>query len=214
MPVRKYRRRRAGVSDKRIKRVAKRTILRSTETKNHSEYDVSPVELTSTELTAVDLTNVGQGDGVSQRVGGSISPSSFFFRYNFYAKTSGVGDTIRITLFRWRGESAPTYSDILQLDASAPAKLVSHVTNDKGKKPYFTILYDRIHSVPPYASTYTGQSQHITVRIPASRLAKIKFDTSATTGPNHIYLLATGGTISGTGATSLNYSSNLSFKDL
>lgn len=214
MPARKYRRRRVGVTDKRIKRVAKRTILRTAETKTHAEYDATPIELTSTEMTARDLTDVSQGDGSSQRDGSEILPTSFFFRYNFYAKSTGVGDTLRIMLIRWRGASAPQYSDILQLSASAGAKVISHITNDKGKTPKFTVLYDRIHQVPAYANQYAGQARQMyTVRIPASRLAKIKFDTSATTGYNHIYLLATGVTATGNSATSFNYAQNLKFKD-
>lgn len=214
MPVRKYRRRKPQISDKRIKRVAKRTILRNAETKYHAEYDLTPIELTSTELTALDLTNVAIGDLATERAGSLIQPTQFFFRYEFNAKSSGVGDNIRVILFRWRGDSAPTFSDIMQLSSTSVAKIFSHITNDKAKKSKFTMLYDRHHEVPSYANSFSGRSQTVTVRIPMSRLAKIKFDSAATTGTNHIYLLAIGNNSTGVTATNFNYVSNLSFKDI
>lgn len=94
----------------------------------------------------VQLTNMAQGDGVSQRSGDSITVVSILVKAVFTTQTAGDNNFIRCLLVQDRQTNGAiaTIGDVL-LDASAQDNIVSPLNLDN--KHRFRVLADRYFEV-------------------------------------------------------------------
>lgn len=100
---RSSRRRPAGgagrATDSRIAKIAKRVVMRSSETKLHCDTTPAATMASDTAVAVYDLMQVGQGDTIDSRDGDQILAKSLQFR-GVVTLTSGVSSVYRIMVFR------------------------------------------------------------------------------------------------------------------
>jgi len=163
--------------------------------------------------TLFALSLVPSGDQQSQPVGDFIQPLRLMFNFSLYTVNSDIVTTVRLIFFRWIPSTvliAPVVASILE--APSAANVLSHFNFQL--QDNYKILQERqfqasgITVAPTVASNFGSTG----FRVPLSDNPEIEFTQTATTGSNHLYLLA----ISDSAVTPfpiLNFSTRLYYED-
>lgn len=167
------------------------------------DYDVSPF--------VEDMTNIAQGDTEQTRDGNVIKPYRLDIRYQLNGSS---GDVCRIMVIQWKQDTAvvsPTINiaisnNVFNSAVGSGTEYISPVDIDR--KPYFNVLYDRMIPLDSGAGlTKTG-----IIRI--TKMMGIHYNDSATTGKNHLFILATSDTNNASTPPFFTYVSNFLYKDI
>lgn len=221
MPIRKriYKRRPKAKSCKKALTKTQRSCVRkmiegSPEPKY---YNVTSTSLTTLAETTVDLSGISQGDGVVNRDGDMLDPTSLILRYRI-VRDSGAStsspDNVRVMVIQWHPDSAidsPVFADLLQNPSAAYVALSPLILN-KNHRGMFTLLYDKVHF--NLCDRSLGKEAHAQVETVLYPKRKLKFNTGATSGRNKIFMLVMGQQGSGTEDCVMCYDATLRFKDL
>lgn len=189
MPPRKYvprKRPTAALTNKRIAAVAKRTLLKQTETKKHQ---VEMIEYVINSLAAVpnhSLCSIGQGTGYAQRVGHKIKCTGFAIqgqvRQNNF--TSGNQTLVRMVVIRFKNNNANPPADLLENDANNQP-----VSPDDLRSIYRRINMDSYEVLKDKTFILGGQNGNL----PATKVFKMwipfnremRYDSTGTVAPNY-----------------------------
>jgi hypothetical protein len=141
---------------------------------------------------------ITQGVTSSQRVGDAVHVKGWDLRYRVFP--NATADTVRVIGFIWNqssGVAAPTVSDVLSasyLGAAYAPEAPYNFTAASNRK--FSILFDNVHCMPPSGISSSAVAVH--KRIPLN--TEISFESAASTGSGHLYLVYIG-TTAATGAS-------------
>lgn len=159
------------------------------------------------------LSLVPSGDQQSQRVSDFIQPLRLLFNFSLYTVNSDIVTTVRLIFFRWIPSTAliaPVVASILE--APSAANVLSHFNFQL--QDNYKILLERqfqasgITVAPTVNSNFGATGFGISLK----DNPEIEFTLTATTGSNHLYLLA----ISDSAVTPfpiLNFSTRLYYED-
>lgn len=177
---------RKPVSNRRIAAIAKRTMLRSAETKKHQ---VELIEYPLNGLAAVanqSICQISQGTGYAQRVGHQISTSGFAIqgqiRNNNYS-TGAAPSIVRLMVLRFKNNQANPSADLLENDANNQP-----VSPDDLRSLYrrinidsYEVLASRFITVGGL-DTNIGATKVFKMWIPYKK--NLRYDSTATVDPN------------------------------
>lgn len=138
------------------------------------------------------LTQIGQGDGASQRSGDQVTGVRIRFSptvyYNSSAVTTNVQHTYRMVMLRWNQDDGAVPLNSLGLvfqfagGAGDYRTVCSPYNFDAHKQKDFTILYDKKFSI--------GQTSPAHSPIISKKLrSKINFSGAASSGVGNIYIV-------------------------
>lgn len=163
----------------------------------------------------VDLSAVP----IADREGDKIEPTSINISGRAIRDagvTAGSWDHVRIILVQWFPDTADddcTFADILEGYTQAGSMLQVYV-RDKTKRSKFTVLYDKLMTLAE-RTTGTGMSNFDKGFHVQRKLKKpILFNPGATTGKNHIFLLAVGIQTASAEDSTLPYMATLRYRDM
>lgn len=181
------------------------------------EMNFFDVAANSSEITSTPdidlLSTVPQGDGEQQRLRDKLQLCRLKFKYLISPESGAASSTVheaRIIIFQWRPDTAnetPSANDLM-VTTTQP---ITMLTNDPAKRRKFKILYDKYHCFNSFAAT-SGHSlteREVNIKLKGS----IKFNESATTGSNHIYVLMGGAWVAGNENMNVKYTSRLYYHD-
>lgn len=152
------------------------------------------------------ITAISQADGPQNRTGNSILARKFFLRYILKGNTGPAITIVRVMLIRDKqqvGDSSPTITDVL--DTTDPLSLL-----DPGQYGRFEVLYSKIHTLN------NTDKRTIQGQIVRSMMSHVRFNGTADTDiqRNGLYLMAISDqATTGTAEPTINFSSNLSYRD-
>lgn len=151
-----YRKKLSGTAQKQVKKIAKRVVDANNEHKYHDRFDNAAVLDVAGQMYNLTITSQGLSD-LDNRIGDSIKPLGFEFRYNLIAgTTAAVPYFCRIILFSWFDNvTAPTVGSIIQL-VGIYQNILSPYFHDQRQK--FTILYDKTYCVQPPGTVATADT--------------------------------------------------------
>lgn len=186
---------------KQVKALVKSALNRNKETNSYS-YSAAE-EITST-IAVQDLSAyIVQGDGNDERVGDQLRMKSVRIRGRVIPKSTGVGDVVRILIIQWRPDTAvdtPTVAELFE-DTATAGPTMSNYNMDIISRRKFKVLLDRTFLVPAYANANNRRDLFFDTVIKGSRISKVNYTPTATTGGNHLYLVRIGTQVSGTTAS-------------
>lgn len=162
------------------KAAAEKAISRRAESKffNHYQY----LGTLDSNGYIMDISAVAVGTSDSQRNGDKITPTGLYVEHYCLAAgntvfTAGSG-LYRVIVFRWRPDSIPTPTDILQVVGTYG--VISKYNHDQRKQ--FNVLSDTSHAV---TAAYTPHMKKY-IKLPPKQIA---YNGGATTGSNRLYIL-------------------------
>lgn len=196
-----------------IKNYVKRAINANIETRQFIasqfattiDYDNSPF--------VEDMTNIAQGDGSANRDGNVIKPCYLNIRYHL----DGVdGDYCRLCVIQWKQDTASvtpainiaTSNNIFNNSVGSGTEYLSPFDEDYSK--YYNVLYDAL--IP--LNIGTGENKSGLIHIGMTKMNNIYFNDSATTGKNHLYILATSNKNNAGTPPTFSYISEFAYKDI
>lgn len=195
-----------------------RLIKRGVETKFYDRVQEDQEINTSSFLTNL-TNNIAQGDGQEQRIGDKIDIRYLRISGDFATKVAGAGtastlNDVRLMVFRWKpdnGTDPPVMADLLEDTSTLP--IHSPYNQDPSLKKKFSILYDKHFTLQ---SRSLGGKDHrdFKITVGPKKLGKIHFNAGITTGAGMIYMLVIGNQATGDNACLMDYSSQVSYKDM
>lgn len=139
---------------------------------------------------ATDLSDMSQGDTSSERQGNQVVPVSLDIRGTMLTSSSGSWNVATCTMIvlQWDVDSAS--------DAPTGAKVLQQVEPysflNRDRVGDFRVLKRKFFTLNPLTSSGAHSPQcfkDITMHIPLSKAKRIRYNSGATSGDNHIYLL-------------------------
>jgi hypothetical protein len=142
--------------------------------------------------TITDLTNIGQGSDIADRVGDAVRIRKLTFNYEVSTQNADIYNSVRCIIFQWKintNLASPTINDIME-NASAFTTLSPY---DWHMSDQFVIIYDKLSWLSgtasnPCSSGFQGRMGIIPLNVPYFR-DRIEFNTGATTGSQKLYCL-------------------------
>lgn len=139
-----------------------------------------------------DITNIGPGTAVNQRIGDQLNPKRFEFQLLMDCQATNPSNQFRLIIFQYRLDNtagAPTLANILD---PGPTGLVAG--NITVMSPYnfdlrhqYTILYDgKWQAQGSLGSSKNTQVVKKVVRL-SKRCAKVNYNAGVNTGDHHIF---------------------------
>jgi len=134
------------------------------------------------------LSNIAQGDGISQRRGDAIRFVSFNMTYELVQLNSDIYSDVRVCIFQWMENTGlinPVIADVYQsLSAIGLYSPHAFALRDSVK-----VLYDSLHSLSGITTNPTSTSNMSFLNVPLQRLPKavMNFNAGATTGYNQLF---------------------------
>lgn len=185
------------------------------ELKYHSTDAYSSGIPVSSTAIDVDLSAVPDAD----REGDRIEPSSINISGRVLRDASvsvGSADHVRVILVQWYPDTADddcTFADILEGYNQTFAHMQVYV-RDKTKRAKFNVLFDRVIHVSERTSGTGMLSYDKKYHIQRKLKKPIYFNPGATTGKNHIFLLAVGEQTSTAEDCQIPYQATLRYRDM
>ncbi len=188
---------------KQVKRIAQ-----SLGEKNRNTTIQNAVLPEADDLLVVDLIAIAQGDGTGQRVGAEINSAGIELEYMFFG--TGVEQVVRLMLVQWKEDTQTAVpTAVLLFTASASTNAPLSDTSYENRKS-FKVLYDKSHALGVTGNEVATRR----VRIPGSKmLQKIIFNGTATTGFNHVFLIAWSSELVAGSPAALSFVNTLRFYD-
>lgn len=199
------REKRAMSSKEKQKRAIKSALTRRAEKKHYGVRGES-VSM-DTVLTPINMSTVPNGDGDTTRDGDQLWLRDMEMRWAVWMPTT-TRARIRVVLFRWYDDTAPTAADIFE-DATAQRVLQSPFNVDKA--PKYHIIEDK-----RYNSYYqNGAFPVLSKKYFGKTLGRknIQFQAGTTTGVGHIYLWFANSEAVGANSALISYYSHIRFLD-
>lgn len=194
MPVKRRVYRKKPMTTRRIAAIAKRTIMKASETKKHQteiiEYPLNAISA----LLNQPICQIPQGTGYAQRVGHQITTSGFSIsgqiRNNNFM-TGAAPLMVRLLVVRFKQNNANPFADLLENDANNQP-----VSPDDLRNLYRRINLDSYEVLTSRLMTVGGLDSNI----PATRVFKLwipfkknlRYDSTATVDPtyNKVHVIA------------------------
>lgn len=167
-----------------------------------------------------DISQITQGDTIVSRDGDRAEPSSVDVRVNLLrdpTTTAQSIDQVRLLLLVWHPDSAveePSAAAKLFEDTTQTRVGISPIIVDKNNRSKFTLLYDKTHSLFRREDSLDSGKWYKQIRIFKKLTRPLLYNAGATTGKNHIYLVALGSQSSAAEDSTLQYESVVRFRDV
>lgn len=167
-----------------VKRIARRQITNTLETKSLTV--VSSGNSVDTGGTFFDLITPTPGDSITNREADRITLKSMWWCW-YFTVSADTSNVIRYVLFQWKPDNnvdSPTLAKLFQDVADAPLR--SPFITNVAARSKFSVMLDRFAIM-----TDNAQSEQLLRRKMFTRFAsrRVHFNTGATSGRNKIFLL-------------------------
>lgn len=178
---------RRALLNARQKKQVKRLVNKSQELRSFPVYETKNVSVT---FDATALSNIPQGDDVTDRNGLKVMPRALEINYEVAA--GDPNNIVRVMVVKWtpnNGDDAPTEDEIFYSVPSAQIPINPYVF-EKSQRKKFVVLYDRIH----YLNTQDRSTQGGRIRLYNSskrtKMPSIFFnDVGSNSQKNGLYLI-------------------------
>lgn len=186
--IARTRRRQIRLSNLQKKEV--KNLINKAEEKKWFETNFASGQDVTTTMTIQNLTNIAQGDAMTERIGDKIRLRYVNARGYLKGGASSATNTVykaRILLILWKDDSttnAPTVSQLLE-DITDPD---SHFNMDVNKRRKFKVLYDRIYKFQKVGSTAGVINPRIYFHKKFKKPIYLNFTDGTTAGKNCVYL--------------------------
>lgn len=180
-------------ADQHIRRIAKQAVVSVGEKKLWSI--TAGATMVPASGTILGLSDVTQGTTTSTdvvRIGDQIRPTSLQVRLMLYNTSAASPDSMRVLIVKWHGRFSLNPISMAQLFLATPYDTAVYQTDTgPGRQGLYTILYDKLFSIPILSGVYPCPDSYRSVVINVKTQGTINWAASSATDSTGGYYLVT-----------------------